>query len=681
MPINTIISGINSLYQTGVDIITNTLGGIPRIFNPEKNILDSYDVSTYHLKLYAAKFIGKDLNNVEPEYILAESGVTDIGIDDLKFKSIFGYTADTYTATTTVMTFTITESLGATFLDRVRIVANKLGEPNFVKMPFFIEITFMARDPETGNAMQIPHIPPIRYPIQIIKCEIKIDGSGSKYACQAVVAHSFAHSNEFGLNIKGLAIEASNLQEALTEVQKVYNDPLYRKELEANHSNNNEYSNNINETDPQNQNDVDPNQEIFGFNTFVEFNISKDFLIDDADALTFNPDDPLVEKTSTGDSYLTFDLSKNRIQINDNVAIHRMIDMLMTGTKYLQQNIKMQGRSENRFLEEYEFKPKQLYKVKSDVKILGYDPGQNEYIRKIRYDIVPFTAYHSLANRGEVQERELPVDFIGSLSGGISTSDDNTSDEITVSRSRAEVVKNYYYVFTGQNYHVINFDIAINFAWYMKLPRQYGDKISGMKNAVGAFMNNSPQHPSSEGRRDYEARINKAETIAPDLIDESEIQQISPNTTQQTNSTYIRRPANSEGLFPVTFMEYHGENDSDGGLQGNRNAARAQASTLLHSYIFNDNGADFVNIKIDIRGDPFWLLAWDSAPLYFTFKIGLPDEPGPDGLIKRVEDSLISGLFQVLTVDNVFVDGKFTQTISGVRDPQTRITGKIDGAQ
>jgi hypothetical protein len=95
--------------------------------------------------------------------------------------------------------------------------------------------------------------------------------------------------------------------------------------------------------------------------------------------------------------------------------------------------------------------------------------------------------------------------------------------------------------------------------------------------------------------------------------------------------------------------------------------------------------AEFININLKIVGDPYWYL---EAPLdregkgalFFALTTGVPEEPDETGYMAMNRSNMITGIFQVLYLDNNFEKGKFTQTLNAVRDMMSNIKGGSNGA-
>jgi hypothetical protein len=129
-------------------------------------------------------------------------------------------------------------------------------------------------------------------------------------------------------------------------------------------------------------------------------------------------------------------------------------------------------------------------------------------------------------------------------------------------------------------------------------------------------------------------------------------------------------------------------------------------SVLFEQQVSPTSG-DLINVDLEIRGDPFWLEpdplpAAGIAPNYrdratrkptdffnnstgtqtfFIFTMYLPQEVNPDtGLVPPPSSkNIINGIYSVRKAVHKFSKGKFTQTLTAVRDPHLNINSLQDG--
>lgn len=590
----------------------------------ERNFLDDFDVVTYKIQLYATSFIGLDLSDdamvtspPRPQYIIAETGVTDISIDNLTFESFYGFQAATYTSFSTVFNFQLKEALGSTLLDRVKYAAKRLGVDNFVKMPLFLKVSFVGRSKSSGDPLTV--FKGRVWPIHIVDMKIQIDRGGSVYDCKAVRVGDYAHDNYLGTIRQPMNFEITDLPDALTKLQDYLKDPAYVTQSQANFAN-------------------AAGTEVY------KFNIHGDILKEGGGK--FIEGSKSAWKSSRTDSFSELTLDKTTVMIDQGTSINRLIDILMANTQYLQKNIK-RTQVDTMENQNKELALKDVYKIRADVKFTGYDTGTDDFTREITYYIDPFTIGTADAvtrPREKENPRSVREDYQGSWG------------------TNGKVVKNYHYIYTGKNFHVLDFDIKINFAWFTALSPQYGMYGTTYHDTGTTAYTPKDQDPTSSV--EAKAKADKANQGTKVSLKAS---------SSPEKPVYLSRDhKDTAGIFTPTFRELPGHHNTAGIIEGERHAARNQTGSLMTTYVERSQ-SEFVVIDIELRGDPYWFTAESDKILYFTFVIGVPDEPSADGKMKQTKEHLITGLYQMLKVTNKFVDGKFTQTLNARRDLLTRI--------
>lgn len=635
----------------------NTVGKVKDIFNPDNdrtstfsdtagtstNILDEYDVPTYHIKLFLANFIGVDLSDptgIKPLAVLAETGVTDISIDKLSFETVYGFQSATYTSFSNVFNFELKEPLGTTFLNRVHDAAAIINAENFTKIPFFLEVSFRARDRNTGEPVVVEGATQT-FPIHIIECDIKVDGGGSVYKCKAVRTNDYAHDDNIGIIPQDISLEVSNLQDVGTKLANYLNSGQYFTQNNANFTD---------ETYPT---------------EFYVFDFSE---IPDQEFYTNSQQ----EKSGRNNSYDKLNFDDTTIHISSGAAINRVIDMLMTNSKWLQTEIGGQ-KNADKDNNEHDLDFKNVFKIETNIQFVGYHRGMGDYIRVITYVIKPFTVGTSAGSTINPQENKTPNTV-------------NYNQVLPVQYGKnGEIVRKYNYLYTGMNTSVMNFDFNVKLAWYTAMPQQYGLYPNSYQNDAGNLVTPIVSQGSRTGSISAKIDADNANKIVFVKNDAQKPDAQTPDASilQDPPSWFFDRDnaAANDGTYPSSFRAYPYWHDNFGIIEPDRTGSRGKTSTLLRSYVQNAQ-QEFVTINLEIRGDPYWFTNGNKTDTikYFLFKTGFPSEPSEqDGLMKIGKDSLVTGLFQVLKTENKFEDGIFTQKLLARRELLTKVVGDATG--
>jgi hypothetical protein len=236
-----------------------------------------------------------------------------------------------------------------------------------------------------------------------------------------------------------------------------------------------------------------------------------------------------------------------------------------------------------------------------------------------------------------------------------------------IEKAKAQVIKEYNYIYTAKNLDILSFDINFKNTFYTSLAQDATKNNQGVKEAgSGAakpVTESAPTAPASGTAAPLEGEM--------------------PRTTQSDST------ATQTGV---------------GG--GGRDTPETMAARQFQKNVVN-NAVDMVNTTMTILGDPYYL--GDSGMGNYTAKATQYEQLNNDGAINYQSGEVLiivnfrtpididvskgaytfgpttlvnefSGLFKVNQVDSNFSRGKFTQTLKMIRLPgQTTDTSKITG--
>lgn len=263
--------------------------------------------------------------------------------------------------------------------------------------------------------------------------------------------------------------------------------------------------------------------------------------------------------------------------------------------------------------------PMYSWKIVPEVSLLGFDTVRNTYAKKITYHIKKYQANnvrHPYAPQGKA----------------------------------STYVKDYQYIFTGENIDIIDFNMNFATTFYT---------------AVTAIPAKHQQ------------------TLSQAVIDP---------TTPVSNTQLLQNNVNP---FPNRFMPISSNMSAISGAYAYKDTKTIIAADVTSS-LFSKAQADMVRIDLTIIGDPDFIkqddifvvdsslnsnlngsIATDVGEVYIrlTFATGT-DYDVNTGLLRtsasgdyNPTQNVFSGLYKVLVVANTFVDGRFEQTLECVRLP------------
>lgn len=614
-------------------------------FAVKENILNQYDTSTYHFRLYMVSPIyfmdGKTGPEAE-QIILAESGCTAIGIDEVTFTTVHGYESSVEgSGTATKFDITLTQPFNADLYDRMYSASLALGIPNYSKCPYFLELYFLGNDPETSQPTLISGLK-WTWMLQVLNVSSEITSNGSKYSLSAVDVGDMAFSDQ-----ACVLQEASVVNESAATVKDALQGLVENLEVK---------------------------QKLKG-NVLVRDEWVINVVGDDADELKNSRIVPAEQQKSTS--------RQNDLHFTDGTSIQKAIDEILANSHYFQEKAKTsRDKLENKYdkddIKDKVFKS--LPKIIPHVDIIDYDPLRGDYARRYTYNIAVYKISTVLSSPEE-----------GALSK------EEIKERVHLYINHNKIVKHYNYLFTGKNTEVYNFDLKFKTAWYVSLPRKEGKYTSAnvgvgerAKDEVISFsqkkvneLNNivAPLHKDDSDninkteaesikniqkiidkkkeeinknnaivRPDEKANALKSnEELAKDIIKlEDGIQSIKTGklTVDNVSSSTLRlakgyangerivdqmRPdpsknpfkkyvedfeitntnsydkINSKRRLPISFVETN-EDEMVAGIGGINSS---NEDKVLYSALFAQGnrsmGSDLIRVEIHIKGDPFWL--------------------------------------------------------------------------
>lgn len=398
------------------------------------NVLDNYDVVTYHWKFFITTPDASSTGNVfnlNQQTIIAESGVTDITIDNVVIESIATPSVDSGTGISTQVRFTLMEPAGAGLIDKIFYESLALGIGNWNVMPFYLQLQFRGRNPETSevSGAEPGTLESLRWlwSLKLSDMKANVTTVGTKYEVSAIVYNDLAQSNAyFSLQHAIVLEDLSDFGDAMAKLQsKLNQDQVYR--LIDNASIPDVY---IIKTDPE----ILKNCEIT----------------------------PSDHNTDSQRNDSTIQLNGKNASFAAATSIDKIIDSLLAQTKKYQKLIKnsdtaaANGKDMNQEVDQM----KKFWRIITESRPLKFDPRQRNYAREFTIFIVEYD--------------------IGVLD--TNTTQDSAGDKtIEAERKRLETYvkksilrKKYNYIFTGLNDQVINFDIRINNAFASAQARMGG---------------------------------------------------------------------------------------------------------------------------------------------------------------------------------------------------------------
>ena len=704
--------------KTNVNIGTNsevtTLGLISTAY---PNLLHNYGSYTYSLTLSAMtpktynEMIENPTVGFAPENIMISSGGrfndtaqmdprfkdTSFFFDKLEFQTVIGMTTVNRNSNALTSEFTIIEPYGMTFLNRLIDMSSDINadnKGNYIQLPYMLQIDFFGFD-DNGLPQQIPNIS--KYiPIQIVGIKFKIGTKGTEYNVSAVPYSHSAFSESSGTTPIKLEVAASTIQEfflsnAHNSVVASSNDVVKATGTvrippsvadKAREKVDREESSKIVATDRESQDKkkkLNEEADALSKTKYVSYNTSESlnvrsyagalnawqqrllldghigvideyaFVIDSdiASATLPSIDDINKQKKqmSTGDNTVQ-DTTKTGIAQQENpISLYTInqgtsvIDVIGTAIKnssfitkqYLKNKKTINKVEMQKFLDE----PLVWFNIVPEITIREFDTknNNNRYGKKITY-------YITKKLIPQTKNSDFPM-------GG-----------------PEYICKDYQYIFTGKNQDILNFDLNFDTQFYIVNP----------SNAINAEATSQSLDKKATETTDT-AEENKA-------LNSSDIEQLLDNRSRGINELKPKKVQ----VAKISQI-------------GNAQGEDAERIQQLEKNILATPAGDQVQVTLKIIGDPDFIkqddcfygahgkiknntdkrktpngsLITDAADLYVHLAFKTPVDYNENGLASPTDSknkystSLFSGVYRIITVKNVFSNGKFEQELNLIR--------------
>lgn len=706
----------------------------------QTNILDNYDVVTYHWKLYMTSLENSASGNVlnlENQIIIAESGVSDLTIDKIDFNAIVVPSVENGTGTQTTLKFEIVEPGGASLFDKMFYKSISLGIGSWPVQPFYLQLEFRGRDPDTSNPDlsgapgAIGNLKWV-WPIKLTGSKANVTTVGTRYECDAIVYDELAQSNSYfslqhNVTLKGL----TNFQEAMANLEKKLNADQLEKLIDN-----------------------------YGVPDTYRIVIDPVFYGAAGMITPYKQND----STSRGSDFINF--TEKTAIFPTGTSIDKIIDSLLGNTEYYQTKLPSAPapNAPPNTINTEPHQMKKLWRITTETHPIEFDPIRSN-------NAVAITVF--------VIEYDIGlVDVNPSQLGQTPDTKQAAKKRITEYSQKRILNKIYNYIFTGLNTQVIAFDLTMNHAYaatqsrfggiYSNTATQTGEGVTNQKHAeeeknfttqlrktvqfinnatpeqgkqveekiseMKSFLKNSEASADQQKQTDFilghaksihsngtvarpnnsaaqNAKLTAENTNAiPEFISDVKL---SSQAIDQARQTAL---AIGKGkMRPVAFTEGVQESNITG-IDQSSNSGRNRVSSIFATALYSTLDPSFQQVKLTVKGDPYWLfpnpipsgqtaLVYNSevsknnpaaaiesiknshyskktsVNVYGTDNFVVIRFRSPKiysettGIIEPYTDSeMFSGIYRVTMITSNFAGGKFTQELTCMLDPVIDIT-------
>jgi hypothetical protein len=584
-------------------------------------------------------------------------------INNFEMRTIIAPTVGTGNSNAVKFEFEVFEpySMGQ-FLQSMQVAAQLAGHQNYLNdAPFLMKLDFKGFD---DKGLEYNAVKSKYYTLQLLKTTFQVNESGSTYRVEATVFNHKGFAEETNMLFNDTVLIAGE-KGTVEEVLKMSKDSLItylnKQEEKAVQDKRKNLPDIYDIQFPERSSDFIPVESIPGLNkattdpaatipTSIQGNFVPSVLVSNVDRLrvgfttndiggasfgfnqgtggnfvfkehgaTVDPKTGIITKDK-----MAIDPKKRTFQFSQGQSITAVIDSVIQSSLYAVEAMKPEKLVDG-FIK--------WYRIDVQIEMLNLDTKTGSYQKKYTFRVVPYLVHHSV--------------FVGAT--GLSTGLDKIQKKVN---------KVYNYIYTGQNNNIIRFDIEINNAFFTGI---------------------SPQKESQAG------------TVSN--LDQSGPVERTIQTSTVTEGNTVGAQFAEAGKAPVRDAPNF-SNKKTGGIGDAEGTAQKVAETF-NKALHDANNADLIKVDLEILGDPYWMADsgmgnyFANTPtersqvtddgsvnyevgdvhIYISFRTPI-DINETTGLYDfPTQEIPYSGLYKVLTCDNLFQDGVFKQKLNCVRMP------------
>jgi hypothetical protein len=322
---------------------------------------------------------------------------------------------------------------------------------------------------------------------------------------------------------------------------------------------------------------------------------------------------------------MTINPKQRAFQFAQAQSITSIINQIILSSEYAQEALDPKRLTPQGFIK--------WFKLDVQMELLDLDELTGDYAKKITFRVVPYLVHQSIFSNA-------------------------TAAPIGYNELLKDVVKEYQYIYTGQNVDILSFNVQINNLFYAGAnPKQESDA-------------------AKTATQDQKPGENKISSTATKKGQATEV---------QATNTGRARPKRD----PRLLAGYKGGSD--------QKSVEQNVAENFQQVFVSGNSADLVTIDLEILGDPYWLVdsgfnnyfASARSPtaqitddgtmnyesgnvyIYLTFRtpIDVNTTTGLYDFSQVGEESPFGGIYRIVLCENTFVDGNWKQKLKCVRMP------------
>jgi len=322
---------------------------------------------------------------------------------------------------------------------------------------------------------------------------------------------------------------------------------------------------------------------------------------------------------------MTIDPKTRAFQFGQSQSLTSIINQVILSSEYATEALEPKFLTPQGFIK--------WFKLDVQIELLKFDKITGDYAKKITYRVVPYLVHQSIFANA-------------------------TSAPIGYAELMKDVVKEYQYIYTGQNVDILSFNIEINNLFY-------------------AGANPKPEaEAANTGNQDQ-----KAAEVRPSSTNTGKGQATEVQSAQTGRARPKRDPRLLKGF--------------KGGSE-NKSVEQNVAENFQDAFI-SGSSADMVTINLEVLGDPYWLIDsgmsnyftgaasptaqitddgtmnYESGNVYIYISLRTPADvntlTGLYDFSVAGKESPFGGIYRIVSCENQFNDGNWKQKLKCIRMP------------
>jgi hypothetical protein len=555
-------------------------------------------------------------NGPDSRRVTIDGGDWDFYFGDVEIESLIGYSRMSKGTNVTNISFDVVEpySIGL-FLESLSVAARRADPTtgNYGNASYILAVQFVGYD-DDSNLLSIDNT--TRYiAIRLINVEIDIDTKGSRYRITAIPWTEQALSDNYGKIKSDVSLSFNkNGPYTLGEILKASGESL-------------EKVINLRNTELLKDSKITPDElEIVFPEGSTDLADTKfKFTANTGGAIAGGKEQDVIENNNFNRKNIKYDPNNRQFQFVQGTTIVSIINELMMHTDYCKKSLESKTQQPIGMID--------WFRVETGFVPISPAQGTGRPAYKIQYRVVKYRAHSS-----RITNPNSRPDY-GSL--------------------LSNVVKEYNYIYTGKNTEVLSFNINLKLAFFTT---DFADR-----NILDSSTLHSNQL-SSAGRDSSESKI---------------LARVAQEEYKDVQDPGLPRPTVGESV------------SRRGGIAGPTDDPFSLLARTFHEKLFNSS-EEMLQFDMEIMGDPYYIVSsgtanystsntgsfnitsngevdYQNGEVHVIVNFRTPTDIDPDtGLVNfgRTETAKgFSGLYQLITVKNLFKGGKFTQVLNGFRLP------------